>query len=92
MCEVQKVTLNSLLPRAESLAARQQFRPKNTYQLFLHLWHVDKKVLYRSGNPQALDAQLSTVPVIRILMTLKGRNQKIKRTLFSCEIICSILE
>lgn len=91
MCEVQRVTVNPL-PRAESLAARQQFRSKNTYQLFLHLWHVDKNVPYRSGNPQALDAQLSTVPVIRILMTLKGLNQKIKRTLFSCEIICSMLE
>lgn len=52
---------------------------------------MDKKVLYRICNPQALDAQISTVLVIRILMILKGQNQKIKRTVFSCEIICSIL-
>jgi len=48
--------------------------------------------MYRIYSPQALDVQLSTVPIIRILMTLKGLNQEIKRTLLSCEIVCSILK
>lgn len=43
------------------------------------------------SSPPALDAQLSPIRVIRIPVTLKGLNQKIKRTLFSCEIMCSIL-